>query len=225
MKKNHFSLIELLVVIAIVAILASILLPALNKARESAKKIQCTANVKQIGTALQQYIQDYNSRMPAPEMGGYYWTSVMAKTYKLYPSGNNLDSKFWNCAAYKGSREKFIDPSNPSYGMNYYAFGDLSSSHNEHGPFVNSSQVRHPSRQLWVTETLAANKNDIGSSRANPSINPASNGRVSGIHGGNVNTLYCDGHVQQDNAVILNSANWSRAAYYYPWSYYLRPKE
>ncbi|MES2461754.1 MAG: prepilin-type N-terminal cleavage/methylation domain-containing protein [Armatimonadota bacterium] len=64
-SQSGFTLIELLVVIAIIAILAAILFPVFAQAREKARQTACLSNMKQMGTALMMYIQDYDEGMPA----------------------------------------------------------------------------------------------------------------------------------------------------------------
>src|SRR3954470_2200743 len=59
-----FTLIELLVVIGIIAILAALLLPVLGRAKESGRSTACLSNLRQLGLALQLYVQDHNNVLP-----------------------------------------------------------------------------------------------------------------------------------------------------------------
>ena len=70
-QKKGFTLVELLVVIAIIAVLLSVLVPAMNKVRESARRVVCAAGLKQIGLLLEYYCAD-NSALYPPAYSGYY---------------------------------------------------------------------------------------------------------------------------------------------------------
>lgn len=77
---NLFTLVELLVVISIIVILAAMLLPALNKAKETAKAIKCLSNEKQILLGMHEYIQEFQDFFPPTSINygkPYYWTTLL----------------------------------------------------------------------------------------------------------------------------------------------------
>ncbi len=145
-QKSIFTLIELLVVIAIIAILASMLLPALNRARETAKAIKCTSNQKNIGMILQSWINDHDGYMicgsipdgyKAPwcsktyNNAGYSWhMTFIREKYVDYQTAPTPHGTIFGCPSYiKGSRTL----SNASdwrywdshFGWNFYFLGSV----------------------------------------------------------------------------------------------------
>ena len=80
-SQKKFTLIELLVVIAIIAILASMLLPSLNKAKQTARQIQCVSQMKTLGNIFLMYSNDFDGCMVPPRVPPYgMWVHALLPT-------------------------------------------------------------------------------------------------------------------------------------------------
>ncbi len=192
MKKTHisaksgFTLVELLVVIGIISILIAMLLPALNKAREAAKTIQCMSNMRQIGQALQMYATQSHEYLP-------YWNQDSATTlgYPVPPADHR---HWWQVLMYSGAlaatpaptsrlvSKVLICPNLPPYTgtttgttalerrllygfFNYGINGALSVDYTHPGGptnwprWIKITKVRHPTETVMIAEAASPGGN------------------------------------------------------------------
>lgn len=211
--KKTFTLIELLVTIAIIAILAAMLLPALNQARTSARTSKCVSNMKQLGTADSLYIGDYSMPVPQCKESGYTdkWTYNETFLSYLGVRGTTVVEESKLCPE-AVSRQKDGAPLTGLLG----SYGQV-----EHGYALQGdwriftlAKLRNPSRKIRYTDGL-----DFKASIWNTQTDFAANGvHIPETSGGGLiairhprltfTTGHWDGHVESQFWMKHQNMHW-----------------